>query len=182
MSTYVSALGGCNATRVFLANYSEVFMPWRPLDNPNPDDIGPEFKRKTRFLVDESLGVEVARYLRGKGYNTLFVADVDLDGHSDEDIFAYAWREKRMLWTHDRDFLDDARFPEHRNRGVVVLPGGDGDNQAMGIGVGTALQVFGAAPSIWEKTKSAVSPTGEVTIRRRNFDTGKIETKPCGTA
>jgi predicted nuclease of predicted toxin-antitoxin system len=82
-------------------------MPWRPLDNPDADEIGR--KRKTRFLVDESLGVEVARYLRGKGYNALFVRDVDLVGHSDEDIFAYAWREKRMLWTHDRDFLDDVR-------------------------------------------------------------------------
>jgi hypothetical protein len=29
-----------------------------------------------------------------------------------------------MIWTHDRDFLDDARFPEHRNPGVVLLPEG----------------------------------------------------------
>lgn len=80
-----------------------------------------------------------------------------------------------MLLTHDRDFLDDTRFPEHRNPGVVVLPGGDGDQRAMGIGIGTALSVFGAAPEIWEKTKSAVSPTGEMTIRKRNLDTGKME-------
>ena|ERR1035441_2670211 len=81
-----------------------------------------------------------------------------------------------MLWTHDRDFLDDASFPEHRNPGVVVLPGGSGDQQAMGVGIGAALGVFGAGPSIWERTKSVVSPTGEMTIRRRHFDTGKIET------
>jgi hypothetical protein len=46
----------------------------------------------------------------------------------------------------------------------------------MGAGIGTALAVFGAAPSIWEKTKSVVSPSGEMTIRGRHFDTGKIET------
>jgi len=151
-------------------------MPWCPLDNPDADEIGPEFTRRTRFLIDESLGVDVARYLCEKGYNVEFVSDVGLGGHSDEDVFAYAWREKRMLWTHDRDFLDDTRFPEHRNPGVVVLPGGDGDNQAIAVGIATALRVFGAAPSIWEKTKSAISRTGEMTIRRRKFDTGKIET------
>ena len=101
-------------------------MAWRRMDNPDSSEIGPEFKKKSRFLIDESLGIDVAKYLRGKGYNAEFVGDVGLAGHSDEDVFAFAWRERRMLWTHDRDFLDDAKFPEHRNPGVVVLPGGDG--------------------------------------------------------
>lgn len=152
-------------------------MPWRPLDNPDSSTRNSAlFRKKTRFLIDESLGRGVAEFLRDKGYNAVFANDVDLAGHSDEDIFAYAWREQRMLWTHDKDFLDDTRFPEHRNPGIVVLPGGDGNDNVMGIGVGTALLVFGAAPSIWEKTKSAVSPTGEMTIRRRDIDTGKIIT------
>jgi hypothetical protein len=79
-----------------------------------------------------------------------------------------------MVWTHDRDFLDDRRFPEHRNPGVVVLPGGDGDNTAMGVGLGTALAVFGHWPATWSKTKAIVSATGEITIRRRYNDTGKM--------
>jgi predicted nuclease of predicted toxin-antitoxin system len=148
-------------------------MPWRPLKNP--DRRQPELHVKTRILIDENLGVEVAEFLSEKGYNAEFVGDVGLNGHSDEDVFAYAWREKRMLWTHDRDFLD-ARYPEHRNPGVVVLPGGDGDQQAMGTGIAVAVRVFGSAPSIWEKTKSVISPSGEMTIRQRNFDTGQIET------
>jgi len=151
-------------------------MPWRPLDNPEKGEIDPDFKKLTRFLVDENLGVGVATYLIEKGYNAEFAGDVGLSGHSDEDVFAYAWREQRMLWTHDRDFLDDVRFPEHRNPGLVVLPGGDGDQQAMGVGLGTALAVFGAAPSLWKKTKVVISQSGEMTIKRRHFDTGKIET------
>ncbi len=149
-------------------------MPWIPLENP--DYISGEFKKRTRFLIDESLGAEVAIFLRDKGFSAVFVADVRLNGRSDEDVFSFAWREKRMLLTHDRDFLDDRRFPENRNPGVVVLPGGDGDQNAMGVGIGTVLAVFGAGPSIWEKTKTAISPSGEMTIRRRNFETGKIET------
>jgi predicted nuclease of predicted toxin-antitoxin system len=52
----------------------------------------------------------------------VFAKPVGLGGRSDEEIFAYAWREKRIIWTHDRDFLDDKRFPVHRNPGVLVLP------------------------------------------------------------
>src|SRR5271166_1713819 len=48
---------------------------------------------------------EAAQYLRERGYNAVFANDVGLSGRSDEDVFAYAWRDKRMVWTHDRDFL-----------------------------------------------------------------------------
>lgn len=150
-------------------------MPWRPIDKRDTGDENPELRRaKTHFLVDESLGREVAKYLRGRGYNAVFTGDVGLAGHSDEEVFADAWREGRMLWTHDSDFLDDTRFPEHRNPGVVVLPGGDGDQQAMAIGIAIALAVFGRGPASWSKTKSVISPTGEMTIRRRHIDTSKI--------
>jgi predicted nuclease of predicted toxin-antitoxin system len=126
-------------------------MPWVPLENPDRSEIGPEFKKKSRFLIDESLGVEVANYLREKGYNVQFAGDVGLTGRSDEDVFSYAWRENRMPWTHDHDFLDNTRFPEHRNPGVVVLPGGSGDQHAMVAGIGAALSMFGAAPSTGKK-------------------------------
>lgn len=149
-------------------------MAWQNL--PNPTQVDPEFRKKSRILVDESLGIEVAVYLRERGYNAVFVSEVGLSGRSDEDVFAHAWRDKRMLWTHDRDFLDDTRFPEHRNPGIVVLPGARGDSQAMDIGVQTALAVFGHAPDTWHKTKSIVTPTREMTIRRRHLDTGEIET------
>jgi predicted nuclease of predicted toxin-antitoxin system len=150
-------------------------MAWHRL--PNSDEIDPDFKRRCRFLVDESLGREMAIYLRTRGYNTKFAADVGLSGRADEEVLAYAWRDHRMLLTHDRDFLDDTRFPEHRNPGIVILPGGAGDNQAMTVGVFTALRVFGFGPSIWAKTKASVSSTGEVTIRCRDFNTGKIESR-----
>jgi predicted nuclease of predicted toxin-antitoxin system len=148
-------------------------MVWRQLP-PNPPDASDLFKKRTRLLIDESLGQEVAIYLRSRGYSAVFTRDVGLSGRSDEEIFAYAWRHKRMLWTHDRDFLDDSRFPEHRNPGVVVLPGGAGDSNPMAVGLNVALAVFGSGAGIWSKTKSTVSPTGGMTIRSRDADTGKI--------
>ena len=149
-------------------------MPWRPLDSPS--QLGSEFRRKTRFLVDEDVGIEIAQFLRQRHYNAIFVGDVGLAGRDDTEVYGYAWREKRVLLTHDHDFLDDKKFPEHRNPGVVVLPGGGGDQQALAEGLVIALRVFGTTAALWRKTKSTISASGEMTIHTRNFATGKIET------
>jgi predicted nuclease of predicted toxin-antitoxin system len=148
-------------------------MPWQPLDEPEHEPPG--WKARTRILVDEALGHEVAAYLRERGFNAVFAPDVGLSGRSDEDIFAFAWRENRMLWTHDRDFLDDNRFPEHRNPGIVVLPGANGDQRAMRIGLATAVLLFGQGPKLWRKSKAVISAEGEITIRNRSADSGRIE-------
>ena len=152
-------------------------MTWRRLDTPHVDEeMRAAFRMRTRILVDEALGKEVASWLRARRFNTIFGPDVGLGGKSDEDVFAYAWREQRMLWTHDRDFLDDRRFPEHRNPGIVILPGADGDQTAMGTGLAVAVRVFGYGPKTWTKTKTVVSATGEVSMRHRQSDAGSLTT------
>ena len=134
------------------------------------------FRMRTRILVDEALGKEVSNWLRSRRFNTIFGPDVGLGGKSDEDVFAFAWREQRMLWTHDRDFLDDRHFPEHRNPGIVILPGADDDQTAMGTGLAAAVRVFGYGPKIWTKTKTVVSATGEVSMRHRMPASGSLMT------
>ena len=42
----------------------------------------------------------------------------------------FAWRERQYFLTFDPTTLNDARFPEHRGPGIVVLPGGSGDYAA----------------------------------------------------
>ena len=79
-------------------------MPWRLLPRPSKEDYHEEFERKTKFLVDESLGPDVAIYLREHGYNAKFVSDVGLNGHDDRDLFAYAWRTRRVLLLMTRTF------------------------------------------------------------------------------
>jgi predicted nuclease of predicted toxin-antitoxin system len=105
-------------------------MPWKELDEPSPDKLRQldlQYRGKARFLVDESVGINVAKTLQGDGYNVQYVGDIGLCGRSDEDVFAAAWKDKRVLITHDADFLDNNRFPPHRNPGVVLVrPGSDG--------------------------------------------------------
>jgi predicted nuclease of predicted toxin-antitoxin system len=111
-------------------------MPWKELNTPSDKEeraLDLQYRGKARFIVDESAGVEVARILQRFGYNTKFVGEFGLCGHSDEDIFAAAWKDKRILVTHDSDFLDNRRFPLHRNAGIIVIrPGSSGrDNEGL---------------------------------------------------
>jgi len=83
-------------------------MPWATVPDLSDEEashIDAEIKKKARFLVDENMGVHVANFVRGEGFNTVFVEDVNLLGHSDEDLFTYAWKDNRILLTHDTDFL-----------------------------------------------------------------------------
>jgi len=42
------------------------------------------------------------------------------------DVFAFAWRDSRIVVTHDADFLDNKRFPPNRNPRIsLVRPGVD---------------------------------------------------------
>lgn len=70
-------------------------MPWKELDTPSDEEeraLDLEYRGKARFIVDESACVEVAKILQRYGYNTKFVGELDLCGHSDEDVFAAAWK------------------------------------------------------------------------------------------
>jgi predicted nuclease of predicted toxin-antitoxin system len=105
-------------------------MPWKELNEPSDDDqrwLKHEFPGKARFLVDENTGPEVTYFLRNLGYNAKFTSELGLSGRSDEEVFAAAWRDNRVIISHDSDFMDDRRFPHHRNPGLVVVgPGASG--------------------------------------------------------
>ena len=128
-------------------------MPWTKLELPTDDEmrrIDAQYRGKVRFLADESMGERVAEILRGEGFNVRYVADVGLVGRSDEDVFAEAWRDNRVLITHDPDFLDNNRFPPHRNPGVVLIrPGSSGgDNRGLQVCLIKLIQ-FAADHAKW---------------------------------
>jgi hypothetical protein len=78
------------------------FMSWIPIEEiskAEKDAFDRSFAKKARFVVDESLGIGVAKVLRDLRWNVTFVGEVGLSGHSDEDIYAYAGRENRILLT-----------------------------------------------------------------------------------
>src|SRR5262245_10883175 len=117
-------------------------------------------RKKTSFLVDESVDLEVAFRLRREGFTANHVSDVGLKGHSDEDVFAYGWREDRIILTCDTDFLHNRRFPPQRNPGVVVLPLAPDGQRTLSLAVGWVAHIVGHSRELWRRTKITISREG----------------------
>ena len=147
-------------------------MVWRPLHQPTSAEIRElqkEFAGKARFVVDESMGEGVAQILRDRGFNAKHAAELNLIGHSDEDVFAVAWSERRVIFTHDSDFMDDRRFPASRNPGVVVIhPGAAGhDNVRLLECLEKTLLIAGHHAQWFLRKKLEFKSAEELSIRSR---------------
>lgn len=107
-------------------------MPWQELPHPTAEEIA-SFRhgKRSRFLIDESLGSGTIEFFQYYRLNAVDVWQVGLNGHDDRAVFACAWRHRRILLTQDQDFWDDRQFPEHRNPGLVILPGANGNQTDM---------------------------------------------------
>lgn len=118
--------------------------------------------------MDESIGVGVAEFLRENGFNTKYVGDIGLLGHGDEDVFAAAWRNARIVVTHDLDFLDDRRFPPHRNPGVILVrPGADGRDRGL-FGCLAKATLIAGENAAWFKGKKLDFSADEIAIADRS--------------
>ncbi|NMG21164.1 DUF5615 family PIN-like protein [Brasilonema bromeliae] len=73
-----------------------------------------------RFLVDESTGVIVARWLREQGYEVFSVYE-EARGINDDDIIQKAFAENWILITNDKDFGEKVYREQRPHRGVILL-------------------------------------------------------------
>jgi predicted nuclease of predicted toxin-antitoxin system len=147
-------------------------MAWRRIQLP---DFNREFESKARFLVDESVGIEAAMLIRDQGWDVLYVNEVCILGRSDEDVLASAWREQRILLTHNLDFLDDSRFPFQRNPGLVVLPGATGSRRGLVGAINNVLELIGPYSNAYRGYKIRIAKDGVWTIRNFNAEKGTLQ-------
>ena len=73
-----------------------------------------------RFLVDESTGPAVARWLRGQGHTVFSVHD-EARGIDDDDVIQKAFAEDWILITNDKDFGEKVYRERRPHKGVVLL-------------------------------------------------------------
>ena len=130
-----------------------------------------EFRKKARFLVDENMGADAAEVLRQLGCWAKYVGDVGLCGRSDQDVFAYAWRKNLIILTHDSDFLDDHQFPFHRNPGVIVLPGAEGDD-SLEVALADVIRIVAPYGEAHVGSKISVTQDRIWTVRRFDKELG----------
>jgi predicted nuclease of predicted toxin-antitoxin system len=127
-----------------------------------------------RFLVDGTLGSDLAPGLRACGHDAMEIFALGLAGRLNNDVLAAAWNERRILLTQDRAFLDDERFDGDRTPGIVVLPASNG--HALTMPLVYALSTVRIAVPLSEGAKILVTEDGRFSLTARNHETGSIET------
>jgi predicted nuclease of predicted toxin-antitoxin system len=152
-------------------------MSWQVIPDADADFVAEMRRaRRSRFLIDESLGPGTVEFFESYGLNAVDVWSAGINGRDDQAVFAFAWRQRRILLTHDEDFWDDRRFPEHRNPGVVILPGANGNERDMIRGLWWMSLLMVRSPEYWRKQKVRITRDGEVYTRFRNRQTGAMVT------
>ena len=77
-------------------------------------------KSKYSFLVDENTSRTLVSVLRATGYQAEHMYDISLQGHPDEDVFAYAQAHKQTIVTVDLDFSNILQYPPPHD-GIIVV-------------------------------------------------------------
>ena len=134
-----------------------------------------QYKRKSKFLVDENLGYGTYEILSDMGWNVKFVSEVNLIGKSDEDLYQYAYKRNRIILTHDTDFMNNQQFPFYRNPGVIIFPGGDGSEAILKRALVDMLIVIAPFSEVYEGSKIIFYADREFKIMSVHTD-GYIQT------
>ena len=74
-----------------------------------------------KLKLDENIPQSAATRLAALGYDVDTVLDEQLGGRSDEDVWAAAQAEGRLLVTHDLDFADTRKFEPRKHAGVLIV-------------------------------------------------------------
>jgi len=108
-------------------------MKWQKVEYPSHEEWkeflreferehGFKYTRKPRYFVDENLGPGTTELLETWGANVTDVSKAGLQGHPDESIWSFARKEKRIILSHDDDFMDHRKYPIRQCHGLAVFP------------------------------------------------------------
>ena len=95
------------------------------------------------FLIDEQLPPDLARWLSAKGYPSVHVACLGLDGTPDDEIELVAKTMNAAVWSKDADFARRAR--QSTRLQVVWLRFGNIANAALRIELAPHLPAIATA-------------------------------------
>ncbi len=75
-----------------------------------------------KFLLDENIAISVLKYLRKEGYEVRDLKEEKLFGIDDIEIIKMAYREERIIITHDKDFIELSKINKHHGILLFRLP------------------------------------------------------------
>lgn len=130
-------------------------------------DALPTSRRKVRAYFDANIPCSVAERVRTNLHWDLLCAQENPELSKQEDEFHYANARKlsRVLFTLDKDFLDDRRFPLHESPGVHVLHArqDDADDIYAAIWVASRFltEAYRKLPDIYLRSKVLMTAEGQ---------------------
>lgn len=74
-----------------------------------------------KILADECIHQDLIRALIKAEFNILMTSETNLKGASDDSVFNFAVKTKRVLLTFDREFGNFFRFNIKKSSGVVII-------------------------------------------------------------
>jgi predicted nuclease of predicted toxin-antitoxin system len=124
-------------------------------------------KRKIRAYFDADIPSPVAERVRGNlGWDVLAVQEKrELKNQSDQFHYQNARKLNRLLFTLDKDFLNDDLFPLHRSPGTFILIADQSDPDDIYWAIEAAaiflVEAFGKVPDFVRQSKVCVSLEGQ---------------------
>lgn len=74
-----------------------------------------------KFLTHENISSSLVKVIRAKGYSVVDIKEEGRFGISDEDVLGIAYKENRVVITHDKDFANILTYTKRKHKGVILL-------------------------------------------------------------
>jgi hypothetical protein len=123
---------------------------------------------KTQFLADANIepwGIYVMRY---RHFDIMQADRAGIRYHDDKAVFARAWSLRRVLVTHDTDFLDDRLFPFSRCSGLLVVPTYGRVSMVFANLLAGACELVAKGGTMWFHTK--IEAMRDFTVKVRTWE------------
>jgi len=130
--------------------------------------------RKTRFLADENIEPWALHVMRYKRFDIIDCDKAKLRGLEDRQVFRKAWQLKRVLVTHDNDFLNDRLFPLRECAGLLVLPTYGAVSMEFGNLLASAATLISRGDILWLHTKVEATRGWALNVRTWEKSQGHI--------
>lgn len=116
-----------------------------------------------RFLIDNALSPVVASTLRGAGHDAVHIREYQMQHATDEEVFARAAQERRILVSADTDFGTILALRDVSAPSVILLRRGPSHPSAQGALLLSSLPLL---TQELERGCIAVLDQGRVRVRR----------------
>lgn len=117
-------------------------------------------RRRPRFYADENFPRTAENLLKESKLSVLTAREAGTLQHSDESHIALARRERRILLTQDRDFLNERKFPLIACPTIVVLHFATGSRSDI-VAAFQCLNYILLCPQFYDKwSKFDATPSG----------------------